>query len=378
MEAMEAPTPISDEYQENIKSISIPIKLNNENYNINIGIFKEFLVIKAKNELNFKNNYCSSFTHDDLRKISNSFKYFENLNEIMSFMEEKGKNNEIFTKIQNDILILEFKIISPNGKENEVAFQIKPKDMSDKEIISFLVKKVEYLEKEVNDLKYLKQEVKTLKEKINGYENTISQNKKYISSLSEKINQLINKFDKKEDKFIDSKIININEINFIINRLKESPIINNKNFQFKLLYRGTRDGDDTKKVHEICDKKQNIIIFMRSEQGNKFGGFSHIGWENRSDDKSEYPIDNNAFLFSFDTKEIFNAKKGKAKISWINSNVFGLCFWCSLSFRNKFFTERNSKINSLISSYYEKCSKDEFNSGISDFKLSELEIFQII
>ena len=78
-----------------------------------------------------------------------------------------------------------------------------------------------------------------------------------------------NKMDEIEDKIvakaIDSNITNITDIDFIINRLKQSPIIYNKNFNFKLLYRGTRDGDDTKKLFKMCEKKQNIIIFMKSE-----------------------------------------------------------------------------------------------------------------
>ena len=64
---------------------------------------------------------------------------------------------------------------------------------------------------------------------------------------------------------------------------------------------------------------------MKGEQGNRYGGFSNIGWESR-DGKSEYPIDDNAFLFSIDNKKIFKAIKGKNKICWINSDEFGLCF----------------------------------------------------
>ena len=45
---------------------------------------------------------------------------------------------------------------------------------------------------------------------------------------------------------------------------------------------------------------------MTSEQGNRYGGYSNIGWEARPKGKWEYPIDDNAFLFSLNNKKIFN------------------------------------------------------------------------
>ena len=181
-----------------------------------------------------------------------------------------------------------------------------------------LIQKVEKLEKEVS----------LLKEKVNLSENIISQNKKDISYLFEEIKILKTlKNNNDNDKAsIDSKITNLNEIDFIINLLKESPSITNKNIHFQLLYRGTRDGDDSTTIHKICDAKKNIIIFMISEQGNKYGGFSNIGWESRQKQEWEYPIDDNAFLFSINRKKIFNALKGKNKICWVNSDEYGLSF----------------------------------------------------
>ena len=91
MEAMEAPTPIIRECQNNSKEISILINLNNETFNIKVNIWKESLVIKAKNESSIKDNYASYFNYDDLKNISKSMKYFDNINEFFSFIEEKAK-----------------------------------------------------------------------------------------------------------------------------------------------------------------------------------------------------------------------------------------------------------------------------------------------
>ena len=336
----EALTPQMDN-ETYIKDMSFPFKLDNIIYTVKIGKMKEYLVINVTNESNIKIHYTSYFTLDELKNISKSLRYYDNIKDIISVMEEKMKTNEIFLKKENSIISIEFKILSPNGKIENISLELKPQEKSDKEIISILVKKVGDLETKVQNLE----------SKINQYDdilNILSKNKKNISSLFADNNIMKNKMDKIEDKIekkvIDSNITNINDIDFIINRLKQSPIIYNKNFNFKLLYRGTRDGDDTKKLFKMCEKKQNIIIFMKSEQGSKFGGFSNIGWEERPKGKHEHPIDDNSFLFSLDNKKIFNAKKGKSKICWVNGDEYGLMFFGTLGFFNQFLKRCKFKI----------------------------------
>ena len=372
----EAPTPQMDN-ETYIKDMSFPFKLDNIIYTVKIGKMKEYLVINLTNESNINIHYTSYFTLDELKNISKSLRYYDNIKDIISFMEEKMKTNEVFLKKENSIISIEFKILSPNGKIENISLELKPQEKSDKEIISILVKKVGDLETKVQNLE----------SKINQYEdilNILSKNKKNISSLFADNNIMKNKVDKIEDKIetkiIDSNITNINDIDFIINRLKQSPIIYKKNFKFKLLYRGTRDGDDTNKLFKMCEKKQNIIIFMKSEQGSIFGGFSNIGWEERPKGKHEHPIDDNSFLFSLDNKKIFNAKKGKSKICWVNGDEYGLMFFGTLGFFNQFLKKISPgfPMDYDFSSTFENCSIKYFNSGRFPFKFSELEVFQII
>ena len=79
-------------------------KLNNDAYTIKIGPLNEYLIIKAINESNIKNKYISYFTYDEIKNISKSMRYFDNIKDIIAFMEEKGKKNEIFMKKEKDIL----------------------------------------------------------------------------------------------------------------------------------------------------------------------------------------------------------------------------------------------------------------------------------
>ena len=115
---------------------------------------------------------------------------------------------------------------------------------------------------------------------------------------------------------------------------------------------------------------------MRSEEGKKYGGFSNIGWETRNLGKYEQPFDDNAFLFSLDSKKLFKAQKGKNQICWI-SDEYGLCFSGALIFHNQFMTMKKRNLHDNIGKYFIGCNKNDFNSGLNDCKLSELEVFVI-
>ena len=114
---------------------------------------------------------------------------------------------------------------------------------------------------------------------------------------------------------------------------------------------------------------------MKSEQGNRYGGFSNIGWESK--DEWEYPYDDNAFLFSIDNKKIFKAIKGKNQICWISGDEYGLCFGSSLIFKNKFLTKENRNLHDEPNLYFEGCTLKDFNSGLTFCKFKELEVFHI-
>ena len=213
-----------------------------------IGSLNEYIVIKAYNKSNLKNNYISYYTYDNLKSLSKSMRYFDEIKDIISFIEGKGKKNELSLKKENDNIFLEFKILSPNGQEENVSLKLNLEELNDKEIIKNLVNKVNSLEKQVEtnkkDIETLFNEIKELK------------NLKYTIPK-----EIINN--------IDSKIVNDKEIEFISNYLKQIALFQNKEINFNLLYRGTRDGDDTINLHKKCDKYKNVIIFMKSEQGNR-------------------------------------------------------------------------------------------------------------
>ena len=283
-------------------------------------------------------------------------KYFDDVKDFISFLENKGNKNEILLKKENEKIFVEVKVVSPSGKEDIIVLEIKPNEISDKELINHLLKKVDDLEKQIN---FLNKEV--------------SKNKEDILYLKKEIEQLKN--EKNEEFKLDSKITNSKEIKFIIDYLKETEEFKNKDFKLNLLFRGTRDGDRTADVHKKCDGLKNIIVFMKTEEEKSYGMYSEIGWETRNE-KNEYPKDDKAFLFSLSKNKIYKAKKGKVQVCWLN-DTYGLWIAGSMGFFDHFLNKKRSDNIWESNTTFDNYKIEDFKSSIKTFKFSEIEIFQI-
>merc|ERR1712228_601118 len=71
--------------------------------------------------------------------------------------------------------------------------------------------------------------------------------------------------------------------------------------EWKLLYRGSRDGYKIKQCHSKCYNHSNVVLIVESEKGNVFGGFTEIGWDLQAKNY-EHQSDPNAFLFLIRSK----------------------------------------------------------------------------
>ena len=64
--------------------------------------------------------------------------------------------------------------------------------------------------------------------------------------------------------------------------------------KMELLYRGTRDGSESKTFHNKCDNQGPTICLCENEKGNIFGGYASISWDSSGENKSA----NGSFLFT--------------------------------------------------------------------------------
>ena len=166
-----------------------------------------------------------------------------------------------------------------------------------------------------------------------------------------------------------------NKFKFITNYIKIKQPSFNFN-EIKLLYRGSIQGDRTKTCHQFCDNKQDILIFIKTEKGNIFGGYSKIGF--KTSNKATYLMDNDCFLFSVNYEKIFPCIENKSHISHI-SDVCGLCFTGSLCFFDNFMTSNDNCIYKTIQQFFNRLDEPfEMNGGKSNFRCKELEVYQLI
>ena len=149
MQSIENPIPMDDKtkspekYLKDVKFIpeSFSLQLNEENYSITLGTLQEFIVIKLYQETNIKNKYISFLTIEQLKKISKSMRFFDEVDEVIKFFKEKAEKKEIFLKNEKENLFFEFSANLPNGGIDNISLKLDKIKQNDEEIISILIKK---------------------------------------------------------------------------------------------------------------------------------------------------------------------------------------------------------------------------------------------
>ena len=388
---MEANPIIFEEPKNEEEKLTFCIEKDNEIFNcklkeINNNSIKLILHPSNNKELN---EYEKELSLINLKNINKNFYIYEKIEEfeedLINYINQKQLQ---IKEIKDNEIILQLKIIG--ARDNLVDIKLEKKEINEKDKINIIFKEIKKIEIKNNNLiNELKEEIKLkdemiiknsnlikeLKEEIKLKDNRLSLLEKKIENIEKRLNEKKNLEKINDEIKFNSKLCSLKEIGFIINYLKTTDMFKNKNFNFILLYRASRDGDNTVNVHKKCCNYKNVIYFMKSEQGNIFGGFSKIGWETRDKDL-KYPIDDNAFLFSLKNRKIYKSKKGKAKICWIGKE-YGLCFADSLVFRNNFYKcQIFININSSIGNYFEGIKKEDLNEKFK-FGLSELEVYRI-
>ena len=309
------------------------------------------------NLIEYTNVFEGNFTYEELNKLSNVFTFFNSLEEIQKSLKQtiSSKKAELIKINNNQInLILKINILE---KLIDICIPLTQRNINQKEINEKLLNENKDLKKEINNLKEENKNIKlTLEEiqkKLKEYDLLLKNNennliqKSYISITNEQNRLLIDRLD-------------------LVEQFKDK-----KYFKFNLLYRGTRDGDDSKTFHQLCDNKRNILVLVETTKNRKFGGFCSIGYKSKGGGQQ----DNSAFIFSLDKLKIYNVIKDENCAVYWNSN-WGPLFaggWTVVD--NKFFTKEcwsNPK-----NSYYQIPEDYDYNGGEQRYKIKEVEVYQI-
>ena len=383
---MEAPKPISLLTPESNITFTdkkeFKLAYEKTEFLIEIGkLTSEKLGIKLKeNSSSINIYYSNSFNLEELQIIHRSFRYFDNINEAVSYIQDIFEEKKVNLKMENDTLCLILKINKIGKGEDLISIGLKKNNLSLQEINENLSKEISYLK---NKSEILEKENNNNKNEINILKNDIFALKEENKKRDLKINELLNwknemkEKEKKKNTFtIDSKIITKKEeLNLITNRLKNIDYFRNKEISYELIFRGTRDGGTPEIFHQKCDGTPKTITIIKTIKGLKFGGYIEKKWDSNSGWIND---DENCFIFSIVLKKIYNPIKGEDKYSFNktcgpNFSEFGLRF--DLFKKSDLNIQKKEQANK----YFNYFDKDyEINGGEKGFQAEEVEVFKII
>ena len=207
------------------------------------------------------------------------------------------------------------------------------------------------------------------------YENRLNSLEIKIEKLEEKLEKLEN-----QNEQIDSKIFKSKKDLSFLNEKLENDF--NGKIKYNLIYRATRDGPKTSDFNRKCNRHNNQLIILKTTKGLIFGGYTGRGFQNTNNGAIK---DDTVFLFSFDTKKIYNIKKGSDALYEYSLNNFGIFFGKSdgnnpiyLGWGNADMLTNNNNSTCRISNEEFEFTKDyELNNGEENFTLEEIEVFSI-
>lgn len=197
-------------------------------------------------------------------------------------------------KIENSIIegngFLTLIIPVKLGKIKEIKFEIKEKDLTEKEVQNNIMEFVNKIYWENEELKKKINELQIENKKIS---NKLEETKKDLEQSGVKKMERINNL------FKDSAIIKNDE-----KKMKNDWIdpYGEKNITSELLFRTSVNGDSASTFHQKCDGKGATITFIKTTNGKRIGGFTMIPWTNAG---GAYKEDPEAFIFSLDATQKF-------------------------------------------------------------------------
>ena len=277
--------------------------------------------------------YENTFNKESLVKINKCFLMNGTIEEILNILIYLIENKKYaLNKISENEFDLVLKIYIISKEENITLNLYKNYNITKDDIINNLIEKVQSLTKRVEELEKWKKEKE---DKINN-----EQNKNIITPEGNKAIKINEK---------SSIMTSEKEFQLIENRLKKG-VFNNKKISYKLLYCGTKDGDESKIFHQKCDN-----IFNSSQS---------------------ILIDKDSFLFSFDLMKTYDAIEGKETI-YCNPD-FGPTFGhnSDIQINNNYFSKKG-EVQTKMNRFKTK-ENYELNGGNQYFEIKEVEVYQII
>lgn len=208
-----------------------------------------------------------------------------------------------------------------------------------------------------------------LKEKNKEFESLFNKNKNEINE--QKTQTPINNF---ELKISENGIINnldsvIIKENILYNKNLKNWISPNKKIKADLLFRLTKDGNLASDFHKKCDNKSQTLTLFNLVDGNIFGMYTPLSWENNCG----WKFDMESFIFILNKN--IKYKKIKKDFSIYCNITSGPCAGNIACEGPKLDSLYNRNIDMFYNCYE---NDKEIPLSKSDIKLIDIEVFEII
>lgn len=145
-----------------------------------------------------------------------------------------------------------------------------------------------------------------------------------------------------------------------------------KNRKFKLIFKGTKDGMNATKFHELCNNKGPTVCLMKSGHGKIFGGFMPEAWTSRNN----YVNNRKIWLFSITNKAKYELQNPDSQSQYAGYDYY--TYGPTFGGGHDLYVSSDFTSNSNYSSKssYSFSDNTSFTGGYN-FTLTELEVFSL-
>ena len=165
---------------------------------------------------------------------------------------------------------------------------------------------------------------------------------------------------------IKNIIQNYDEIELVMNKILDKF----PDSRFRLLYKGSRDGDAAADFHSRCDEAEKTLVIVEDNYGNKFGGFTTQDWGGEYQQKK----DNDAFIFSVNKRKIYDVIPDQNAIGCY-PNFGPVFFGCQI----RIYDNYSEKGGTTYKKNLNYCTTEDFEltNGKQNFGVRDIEVYEV-
>ena len=173
-----------------------------------------------------------------------------------------------------------------------------------------------------------------------------------------------------EDRFPNGIIKNIikepEEIEMVTNKIADKF----PGSSYKLLYKGSRDGDGAAEFHNRCDDAEKTLVIVEDNYGNRFGGFTTQDWGGQYLQKK----DDDAFIFSVDKNRVYDVIPDQNAIGCY-PNFGPVFFGCQIRIYDNFLAKGGTTYKKGLN--YRTTEDFELTNGKQNFGVRDIEVYEV-